>query len=388
MKNHDTYMRAALELAAKGAGYTAPNPMVGAVVVDASGRIVGRGYHKAVGGPHAEVNAIDDAGDAARGATLYVTLEPCNHTGRTPPCTRKILDAGIREVIAAMPDPNPSVAGGGNSYLASQGVAVSVGVCEEEARRLNEAFITYITTRKPFVTLKCAMTLDGRIASRTGDSKWVTGEAARAYVHSLRHASDAILVGAGTVRKDDPMLTARIAESPDGRAARDPLRIILDTRLTISETSRVLHLDSDADTLIVTGPDVPDLLRKKFQKKGVRLLTAPLCQGRIDWVWLMAYLGKEMAVSSVLVEGGSRVGAASLAAGIVDKILFFYAPKILGGDDGVPVCKGSGPEMMKDSIPVERVSVRWFDSDILVEGYLRPDRIRQREQDAKEKQNS
>jgi diaminohydroxyphosphoribosylaminopyrimidine deaminase/5-amino-6-(5-phosphoribosylamino)uracil reductase len=387
VKNHDTYMRAALELAAKGAGYTAPNPMVGAVVVDASGRIVGRGYHKAVGGPHAEVNAIDDAGDAARGATLYVTLEPCNHTGRTPPCTRKILDAGIREVIAAMPDPNPSVAGGGNSYLASQGLAVSVGVCEEEARRLNEAFITYITTRKPFVTLKCAMTLDGRIATRTGDSKWVTGEAARAYVHRLRHASDAILVGAGTVRKDDPLLTTRIAESPDGRAARDPLRIILDTRLTIPEASRVLHPDSDTDTLVVTGTEAPDFLRDKFQKKGVRLLTAPLCQGRIDLNWLMDYLGKEMAVSSVLVEGGSRVSAAFLAAGIVDKILFFYAPKILGGDDGVPVCKGSGPEMMKDSIPVEHVSVHWFDSDLLVEGYLRPDRIRQREQDAKEKQN-
>ena len=373
MKDHDFYMQIALALAEKAAGYTSPNPMVGAVVVDASGRIVGQGYHRAVGESHAEVNAIDEAGEAARGATLYVTLEPCNHTGRTPPCTRKILESGIENVIVAMPDPNPSVVGGGSDYLISHGIAVTVGVCEEAARRLNEAFITYVTTRRPFVTLKCAMTLDGRIATRTGDSKWITGEASRHYVHALRHASDAILVGAGTVRKDDPSLTARIPLSPDGRKPVDPLRIVLDTRLTISETSRVLHLDSKADTLIVTGPEISDIQRNKFQKKGVRFLTAPLYQERIDLNWLMGYLKEELEVSSVLVEGGSRVSAAALASGIVDKIMFFYAPKILGGDDGVPVCKAPGPEWMKDSISIKRVAVRRFDDDILVEGYLHPD---------------
>ena len=184
-------MQIALELAAKGAGYTSPNPMVGAVIVDSDGRIVGQGYHQSVGGPHAEVHAINDAGLAARGAALFVTLEPCNHVGRTPPCTQKILDAGIAHVVVAMQDPNPGVKGGGNKHLTSRGVRVTTGVCEDQARRLNESFIKYITTRRPFVTLKCAATLDGRLATRTGDSRWVTGEASREYVHSLRHAYDA-----------------------------------------------------------------------------------------------------------------------------------------------------------------------------------------------------
>ncbi|MDO9111718.1 MAG: bifunctional diaminohydroxyphosphoribosylaminopyrimidine deaminase/5-amino-6-(5-phosphoribosylamino)uracil reductase RibD, partial [Desulfatirhabdiaceae bacterium] len=254
MKDHAAYMQIALELAAKGAGYTSPNPMVGAVVVDPDGGIVGQGYHLSVGGPHAEVHAIDDAGPAARGATLFVTLEPCNHVGRTPPCTQKILDAGIAHVVVAMPDPNPRVKGGGNAHLISRGVRVTTGVCEEQARRLNESFIKYITTRRPFVVLKCAATLDGRLATRTGDSRWVTGETSRAYVHSLRHEYDAILVGVETVKKDNPRLTTRIPAAAEGRKPKDPIRVILDTRLSIPNTSSVLHPESDADTLIITGP--------------------------------------------------------------------------------------------------------------------------------------
>jgi diaminohydroxyphosphoribosylaminopyrimidine deaminase/5-amino-6-(5-phosphoribosylamino)uracil reductase len=364
------YMRMALELAAKGAGYVSPNPMVGAVVVDPDGRIVGRGYHQSVGGPHAEVHAIEDAGPAAKGATLFVTLEPCNHIGRTPPCTQKILDAGISHVVVAMTDPNPGVKGGGNAHLISRGVRVTVGVCEQQARRLNEAFIKFITTRRPFVTLKCAATLDGRLATRTGDSRWVTGEASRDYVHSLRHAYDAILVGVETVNKDNPQLTARICASPDGRKPKDPMRVILDTRLTIPDTSRVLHSESDADTLIVTGPIDAERRKALTRNPKVRILESRLQNGRIDLNALMDFLG-DMGVTSLLIEGGSRVIAASLAAGIVDKALFFYAPKILGGDDGVPICKGPGPEFMKDCISVNTVSVRRFDQDILIEGYLK-----------------
>lgn len=369
MKTPDAYMQIALELAAKGAGYTSPNPMVGAVVVDSDGRVVGQGYHQSVGGPHAEVHAINDAGLAARGATLFVTLEPCNHVGRTPPCTQKILDAGIAHVVVAMQDPNPVVKGGGNKHLTSRGVRVTTGVCEDQARRLNESFIKYITTRRPFVTLKCAATLDGRLATRTGDSRWVTGEASRAFVHSLRHDYDAILVGVETVKIDNPRLTTRIPASPDGRKSKDPIRIILDTRLTIPDDSNVLHHESDAETIIVTGPIDMERRNVLTRNQKVRILESPLQNGLIDLNALMDSLGL-MGVTSLLIEGGSRVIAASLAAGIVDKVLFFYAPKILGGDDGVPICKGPGPEFMMDCIPVTAVSVRQFDNDILIEGYI------------------
>lgn len=369
MKTPADYMQMALELAEKGAGYTAPNPLVGAVVVRPDGTVVGQGYHRAVGGPHAEVHAIDDAGSAAQGAILYVTLEPCNHFGRTPPCTHKILEAGIAQVVVAMTDPNPRVEGGGNAFLASKGIRITTGVCEEAAKRLNEPFIKYITTHKPFVLLKCAATLDGRLATRTGDSRWVTGEAARAYVHRLRHDYDAILVGVGTVLADNPQLTSRIPASPDGRKPKDPLRIILDTHLRIPGTAGVLNPDSEAETLIVTGPIDASRKNAVMRHPKVRILEAPLHDGRIDLNHLVGMLG-EMGVTSLLIEGGSRVSAAALAAGIVDKILFFYAPKILGGDDGVPICSGPGPESMQDSIPVHRMSVRWFDPDILIEGYL------------------
>jgi diaminohydroxyphosphoribosylaminopyrimidine deaminase/5-amino-6-(5-phosphoribosylamino)uracil reductase len=370
VKDPVAYMQLALELAEQGAGYTSPNPMVGAVVVDPDGRIVGKGYHQSVGGPHAEVHAIDDAGPAARGATLYVTLEPCNHFGRTPPCTHKIIDAGITHVVVAMSDPNPMVQGSGNSLLASKGIRVTTGVCEEAARRLNESFIQFVTTRRPFVTLKCAATLDGRIATRTGDSRWVTGEAARAYVHRLRHDVDAILVGGGTVQTDNPQLTARIPASPDGRKPKDPIRIILDTHLTIPDTAMVLHPESDAETIIVIGPTDSDRKDTLALNPKVRIIEAPLRDEHIDLNALMDMLGL-MGITSLLIEGGSRVIAGALTAGIVDKVLFFFAPKIAGGDDGVPICKGPGPEFMKDCIPVHSVSVRCFDPDILIEGYLK-----------------
>ncbi len=361
--NDNEYMRMALELAAKGAGYVAPNPMVGAVVVNQD-RVVGRGYHQAVGGPHAEVNAIDDAGNLAHGATIYVTLEPCNHHGRTPPCTRKILNAGIRRVVAAMADPNPDVNGGGNAFLESRGIEVTCGVEEADARRLNESFIKYTRTKRPFVVLKMAATLDGRIATRTGDARWVTGPEARALVHRLRHAMDAILVGVGTVIADDPRLTARL-ETGQGV---DPMRIILDTHLNMPETAAMLNQPSTADTWVVCGGEAAENRKEVLMAKGAHIMEMPLADGRIDLRVLMQRLG-ERSVTSILVEGGSRVAASALKQEIVDKALFFYAPKILGGGDGIPMCGGEGPAKMSESLPLMETDVTRVGDDILVTGY-------------------
>ena len=269
----EDYMRMALELAARGRGTTSPNPMVGAVVV-ADGAMVGSGYHRFAGGPHAEVYAIDAAGARARAGTLYVSLEPCTHTGRTPPCTRKILEAGIRRVVVGMRDPNPRAAGGAE-VLRREGVEVTLGVCAAEAEELNEAFITHIRTGRPFVTAKCAATLDGRIATRTMDSKWVTGERARAYVHELRYAMDAILVGIGTVAADDPLLTARVGD----RDPRDPVRIVLDATLRIDPAARVLNHGSAAETWVVAGRGVPAEARARIERRGVRVLEAETRDG-------------------------------------------------------------------------------------------------------------
>ena len=246
------YMKLALRLAAKGAGWVSPNPMVGAVVVK-DGQVVGRGYHRRVGAPHAEVEALRQAGDAARGADLYVTLEPCNHQGRTPPCTQAILAAGVRRVIIATLDPNPQVNGGGAEYLRSQGVEVEDGLLADEARRLNEAWFHYVNTGRPWVIAKAACSLDGKIATVAGESQWITGEAARAFGHRLRHRVDAILVGIDTVLADDPQLTTRL---PRGRA-KDPIRVVLDSRLRLPLTSRLLHLDSPAPTWVACTSQAP-----------------------------------------------------------------------------------------------------------------------------------
>jgi diaminohydroxyphosphoribosylaminopyrimidine deaminase/5-amino-6-(5-phosphoribosylamino)uracil reductase len=362
--NDEHYMQMALDLAVKGEGFTSPNPVVGAVVVK-GGRVVGCGYHEAVGGPHAEVNAIGAAGKRADSATLYVTLEPCNHTGRTPPCTAAILKAGIRRVVVAMPDPNQHVAGGGSEYLKQNGLKVTTGICEQQARRQNEAFIKYATTGLPFVIAKCAATLDGRIATRTGDSKWVTGEAARRHVHRIRHAVDAIMVGINTVRMDNPSLTTRL----DDRRVKDPIRIILDTRLSIAAHARVLQQDSDADTILVAGPVAEPDRKADLEKAGARIMEVPLRKRRIDLAALVQQLGS-MEISSILIEGGSRVLGSAFQAGIVDKVQFFYAPKVLGGDDGIPICSGPGPELMNRSVPIKDVTVHRFDDDILIEGYV------------------
>jgi len=361
------YMQMALDLAAQGTGFTSPNPLVGAVVVK-DRKVVGRGYHERFGGPHAEVNALNQAGEQARGATLYVTLEPCNHTGKTPPCTEKILTAGIRRVVVAMADPNPGVKGGGNVFLRASGLNVVEGLEEDAAHRQNAFFIKHIRTGRPFVTLKCAATLDGRIATRTGDAHWVSGPESRQFVHELRHAMDAILVGVDTVKADDPSLTTRLS---DGRGC-DPTRIILDTHLSIPLNARVLTQSSAAKTIVVTGAEVDAAARRHIIAKGARVLASPCQDGQIDMRALMETLGSE-GIASVLIEGGSRVSGSALRTGIVDKINFFYAPKLLGGNDGVPICRGPGQEHMRDCLNIDSVTVHRFGSDIMIEGYLNSD---------------
>lgn len=368
MKDDTLFMKQALALAARGRGYTSPNPMVGAVVVQ-GGKVVGKGYHHAAGEPHAEVNAIDDAGVNARGATIYVTLEPCNHVGRTPPCTEKILTAGIRKVVVAMADPNPVVEGGGMAYLRQTGLEVESGICEAEARELNEVFIKYVTTQRPFVILKCAATLDGQIATRTGDSKWVTGELARQHVHVVRHHVDAIMVGVGTIRKDDPSLTTRL----DHQDGCDPHRIVLDTHLSISSHARLFQQASPTKNYIAAGPlsNDKDLLKRKdaIQAAGAMILETPLKDDRVDLKALMEILG-DIGITSLLIEGGGQVIRSALSAGIVDKVMFFYAPKILGGNDGVPICSGRGPDLMKDCTTLTDMRVERFGEDVLIEGYI------------------
>lgn len=356
-------MRQALALAEKGIGYTSPNPMVGAVVVK-NDRIVGTGYHHACGGPHAEVNALNDAGDLARGATIYVTLEPCNHTGKTPPCTLALLNAGIAKVVIAMFDPNPNVAGNGAKYLEEKGVTVISGICENEAKQLNQAFCKYVITGKPFVTMKYAATMDGRIATQNGDARWISNEKSRYYVHQLRHANDAILVGIGTVNNDNPSLTTRLPENN----GKDPVRIIVDTHLRIDPDAKVLNQKSKAETIIACAEESAKISGHMFKKKLVRVLPVALKKNFIDLDLLMTTLG-QMNITSVLIEGGSRIHSSAIQAGIVDQVCCFIAPKILGGD-GYPVCQGDAPLLMKNAVPVSNIHIKRFDDDIMIQGLL------------------
>ncbi|MCG8563812.1 MAG: bifunctional diaminohydroxyphosphoribosylaminopyrimidine deaminase/5-amino-6-(5-phosphoribosylamino)uracil reductase RibD [Desulfobacterales bacterium] len=361
------YMKLALSLARRGKGFTSPNPCVGAVVVK-DGEIVGRGWHHACGMPHAEVEAIDDAKGNTQGATIYVTLEPCNHFGKTPPCTHKILNAGITRVVVACKDPNPFVSGGGIQFLKDKGLEVESGLLEADAEVLIEDFIWYTRNEKrPFVILKSAATLDGRIATSTGDSKWITNPKSRAYGHRVRHEVDAILIGSGTLHADDPSLTARLEDGP----GKDPMRVILDSQLSINPEAKVLTQKSDAPTLMVVGPHASFEKRKFLEEKGIQIMEVPLKNGTLDLEQVVIKLGK-MSVTSLLIEGGGKVASSALRAGIVNKVLYFLAPKFLGGSDGTPVYNGKGPEKIADAFHLDRISLDTLDGDILVRGYLKP----------------
>lgn len=357
----ESFIRRTLELAARARGLTSPNPLVGAVVVR-DGQVVGEGYHRRAGLPHAEIEALQAAGEAARGATLYVNLEPCCHTGRTGPCTEAIIAAGVKRVVAAMVDPNPLVAGKGIMRLREAGIDVAVGVMEEEAHRLNEAFIKYVTARRPFVILKTAMSLDGKIATVTGESRWITGEAAREYVHQLRNTCDAVLVGIGTVLKDDPSLTTRL---PEG--GRDPVRVILDSSARLPLAARVLTQDSEAPTLVATTEMAPTERVAALRQAGAEVLVC----GRGPQVNLDLLLAELAAreIVSLLVEGGSTVNASFLLQGLVDKVVWFIAPRIIGGREALGPVGGSGIRHLARAIRLTETVVKQLGADLCVEGY-------------------
>ncbi len=355
------YMRLALRLALRGTGTTSPNPLVGAVVVR-GGKIIATGYHRLAGEDHAEIVALKKAGSRAKGATLYLNLEPCSHYGRTPPCTNSIVSAGVREVVAGMVDPNPRVSGRGIRKLRRAGIRVRVGVLEEECRRLNEAFTQYITRRLPFVILKLAASLDGKIATSTGRSRWVTGEAARRYVHKLRNQVDAVLVGVGTVIADNPQLTCRV---PGGR---DPWRLVLDGHLRIPLSAKLLHQRGPEKNIIVTGLRSSRTKIREIRKLGAQVWSFPLRDGKIPWTPLLKKLAR-MGILSVMIEGGGTTASGALLEKRVDKILFFYAPKIIGGD-GRSMVEALGIKAMHRSRQVTDLEVRKFGKDFLVSGYL------------------
>jgi diaminohydroxyphosphoribosylaminopyrimidine deaminase/5-amino-6-(5-phosphoribosylamino)uracil reductase len=357
------YMRLCLSLAGRARGLTSPNPMVGAVIVK-HGAVIGRGYHTRAGAPHAEIEALRRAGNHARDAVLYVNLEPCCHFGKTPPCTEAVIRAGIRRVVLAMPDPNPLVSGEGIRRLRQAGISVEQGLLAGEAAALNQVFIKYITKKRPFVVLKTAMSLDGKIATHTGESRWITGDKARAYAHTLRLHHDAVMVGIGTVLKDDPELSYR------GRAHRDkqPIRIVVDSTGKIPVQSRLLQNTKTMRTIVaVTGKAIAPKL-KKLTNLGAEVLPVRADGERVDPDDLLGKLGS-MGITSVLVEGGGELNASLIRAGQVDKLLIFIAPMIIGGREAVPFVGGRGIEHIRGAYLCTQPLVRRFGRDILLETY-------------------
>jgi diaminohydroxyphosphoribosylaminopyrimidine deaminase/5-amino-6-(5-phosphoribosylamino)uracil reductase len=353
-------MRRALELAERGRGLTSPNPMVGAVVARA-GAVVAEGFHRQAGEAHAEVEALAAAGEGARGATLYVTLEPCAHFGRTPPCAPRVAAAGVQRVVAAIVDPDPRVAGRGLALLRRAGVEVTVGILQLEAERQNRAFLTSVRLGRPHITLKAAMTLDGKIADRQGTSQWITGEAARGEAHRLRSEVDAILVGVGTVLADDPALTVR-REPP---WPREPYRVVLDSRARTPADGRILRGPTPARTLVAVSADAPPDGIARLERAGATVLRVPSRDGRLDLEAVLLELHRR-EVRALLVEGGAEVHGAFLEAGLVDRVAMFLAPLLLGGR-AAPSAIGGGGRPLREALALADLSVRAVGPDLLVE---------------------
>ena len=356
MISHKQYMDIALQLAEKGRGYVSPNPMVGCVIVK-RGKIVGKGHHKKYGEEHAEINALKDAGKKANNATMYVNLEPCSHWGKTSPCTEKIVEAGIREVIVGMEDPNPLV--DGYKELKFRGLKTRIGILRDKARKLNEAYTKYMKTKRPFVILKLAMSLDGKIATSTGDSKYITSIEARKYVHQIRNDVDAVMVGINTVIRDDPLLDSRLI------SGKDPKKIIVDSSLKIPERAKVLK--EPGKVIIATTSKAPKNKIDKLQQKGARVIILKPKKGLVDLSELMKELGKS-EIASVMIEGGAELSGNALKGGIVDKALIFTAPKIIG--NGIGAIANLGIKKVNRAINLKDISTRKIGKDFLVEGYL------------------
>lgn len=359
------YMELALELAARAKGRTSPNPLVGCVIVR-DGEIVGQGYHQKAGTPHAEVHALREAGERALGATVYVTLEPCSHYGRTPPCAEALIEAGVKRVVAAMTDPNPLVAGRGLQRLQEAGIEVEVGLLEEAARKLNEGWIYYMERKLPFIIWKYAMTLDGKTATSAGDSRWISGGASRLLVHQLRNEVDAIMIGSGTLLADDPALTTRL---PAG--GRDAVRIIVDSRGRTPLTARVVEVTktSSAPTVIATTAASSAVWRRELQKAGAEVLVLPQQQGRADLMALMRELAGR-GIVNILLESGGELAWSLLSAGLIRKVYAFIAPKLVGGQSAPTPLGGKGVDRMAMAFPCEKGQWQQLDQDLLYIGYL------------------
>lgn len=355
------FMQRALDLAVKGGWRVRPNPLVGCIIVK-NGKVVGEGYHRFFGGAHAEVNALRKAGKLAQGATVYLNLEPCCHYGKTPPCTKALIKAGVKRVVVAMVDPNPLVSGKGLEELRFAGIEVESGVLAEKAKKLNHFYRQWMTSKLPYVILKMAMTLDGKIATTSGNSKWISGEAARKFVWRLRSRMDGVMVGTNTVLKDDPELTSH-------NLGRDPQRVILDTDLKIPLSARIFN--QPGKTIVVTGLARASSSIKTLLDKGAEIVFLPVNkEGKIDLKILFRKL-KKKGIKTLLIEGGGETSASALEQGVVDKIFWIIAPKILGGRQAKTPVEGKGISDLGKAIKVENWRFQKLDEDILVEGYIK-----------------
>ena len=363
----EIYMDYALKLAIKGQGMTTPNPMVGAVIVK-DGKIIGEGYHARAGERHAEAAAIENATEDVAGATLYVTLEPCSHYGRTPPCTEKIIEKDIARVVVAVLDPNPLVAGRGARRLRECGISVTVGVLEKRARKLNEVFMKYIVTNKPFVTYKSAMSLDGKIATTAGESQWITSEEARRDAHKLRHEYTGIMVGIGTVLADDPLLNCRI------EGGRQPMRIVVDSHLRIPEDSKLVQTAENYPLIVATTEKGSKEKKEQLKTQGVHIWDMPSDEyGRVDLSSLMQRLG-ESGIDSIVLEGGGTLAEQAISKGIVDKIIMYIAPLLIGGSGAKTPVEGSGIQNLSEAWKLQEWSTEIIGTDLKISGYVRKER--------------
>lgn len=359
------YMQQALELSKKGMGFVNPNPMVGAVIVKEN-RVIGRGWHEYFGGPHAEINAIRDAKGKTEGATLYVTLEPCSHYGKTPPCSLAIIQNKFARVVVGSVDPNPLVAGKGIEMIKKAGIEVQTGLLEKEVQELNEVFFKFIRTRRPFVVMKIATSMDGKIATTSGDSKWISGETSRNRVHELRNQYSAVMVGINTALKDDPMLNVRDVEGK----TKNPVRIVADSLARIPLQCKLLNTLEIAETIIAVTDQAPESKINALQEKGVSVLVCPALKDRVDLKFLM----KELAardIDSILLEGGGTLNFEALRQGIVDKVIAFVAPKIIGGAEALTSVEGTGFASLSDAVQIENLKAAPSGEDIMLSGYVK-----------------
>jgi diaminohydroxyphosphoribosylaminopyrimidine deaminase/5-amino-6-(5-phosphoribosylamino)uracil reductase len=352
----------ALKLARKGYGFVNPNPLVGAVLVK-NGQVIGKGYHGYFGGPHAEINAIEKAKTNVEGATLYVNLEPCNHHGKTPPCADRIIDEKIDRVVIGMKDPNKMVKGHGAGKLREAGIEITTGILEDEVQKLNEVYIKYIQNKIPFCAMKTAMTLDGKIATYRGDSKWITNELSREYVHELRHRYAAIMVGVNTVITDNPFLNDRSKY----KRKKHPVKIIVDSLGSTPKHSNIFN--NEAETIIAVTKNATVGFRRSMAEKGVRIIECPEKNHKVDLRFLMEKLG-DMGIDSILLEGGSTLNFSAIQEGIVDKVYSFISPRLIGGSKSLTPMGGNGFEKIEDAINLKIESIRKFEEDLMIEAYV------------------